>query len=99
VGTTIANLETRVAEHQAGRYGGYTASRRPVALVFHQYFERLDDAAAAERQVKGWRRDTKVALIRGEFAALPFLARRGAMAVRPSRRGPQAAPQDNDGLE
>jgi putative endonuclease len=89
VGTTIGSLEKRIAEHQAGAYDGYTALRRPVEPVFHQYFERLDDAAAAERQVKGWRRDKKEALIRGDFAALPFLARRGGTAVRPSRRGPQ----------
>ncbi|MGH6677644.1 MAG: GIY-YIG nuclease family protein [Bradyrhizobium sp.] len=89
VGTTIGSLEKRVAEHQAGAYGGYTAFRRPVELVFHQEFERLDDAAAAERQIKGWRRDKKEALIRGDFAVLPFLARRGGTAVRPSRRGPE----------
>ena len=89
VGTTTGNLETRVAEHQTGRYDGYTASRRPVALVFHQHFERLDDAAAAERQVKGWRRDKKEALIRGDYGALPFLARRGVRAsfeTRPKGR-------------
>jgi putative endonuclease len=89
VGTTVGSLERRVAEHQSGTYNGYTARRRPVALVFHQNFERLDDAAAAERQVKGWRRDKKEALIRGDFFALPFLARRGATAVRPSRRSPE----------
>jgi putative endonuclease len=89
VGTTIGSLDTRVAEHHAGAYDGYTALRRPVALVFHQHFERLDDAAAAERQVKGWRRDKKEALIRGDFAALHSLASRGTTAMRPSRRGPQ----------
>jgi hypothetical protein len=57
--------------------------------VFHQSFERLDDAAAAERQVKGRRRDKKEALIHGDFFALPFLARRGGTAVRPSRRSPE----------
>ncbi len=88
VGTTIGGLEKRIAEHQAGTYKGYTALRRPVKLVFHQEFERLDDAAAAERQVKGWRRDKKDTLIRGDLGALPSLARRGAKAVRPSRRGP-----------
>jgi putative endonuclease len=96
VGTTAGSLETRFAEHQAGVFGGYTALRRPVELVFHQRFERLDDAAAAERQVKGWRRDKKEALIRSDFVALPSLARRGATAVRPSRRGPRAAPQDDE---
>ena len=98
VGTTTGSLEKRVAEHQAGTHGGYTALRRPVALVFHEHFERLEDAAAAERRVKGWRREKKEALIWGEFAALRFLARRGATAVRPSRRGLTAAPQDDEGL-
>ncbi|MGC2411127.1 MAG: GIY-YIG nuclease family protein [Stellaceae bacterium] len=96
VGTTVGSLEKRVAEHQVGAFGGYTAPRRPVELVFHQHFERLEDAAAAERQVKGWRRDKKEALIRGDFAALPTLARRYATAARPSRRGLTAAPQDDD---
>jgi putative endonuclease len=88
VGTTVGGLDNRVAEHQAGAYDGYTAIRRPVTLVFQQHFPRLDDAAAAERQVKGWRRDKKEALIRGDFAALPSLAGRGETAARPSRRGP-----------
>jgi len=86
VGTTSGNLEKRLAEHRAGTFGGYTALRRPVELAFQDCFERLEDAAAAERQVKGWRRDKKEALIRGDFAALPFLARRAGTAVRPSRR-------------
>jgi putative endonuclease len=83
VGTTIVSLERRMAEHEAGTYDGYTARRRPVKLVFYQYFERLEDAAAAERQIKGWRREKKEALIRGDYASLPSLARRGR-AERPS---------------
>src|SRR6185369_14604166 len=55
VGTTRDSLEKRVAEHQAGAFGGYTARRRPVTLVFQQSFERIEDAIAAERQIKGWR--------------------------------------------
>jgi putative endonuclease len=51
-----------------------------VELVYHQHFVRLEDAAAAERQVKGWRREKKEALIRGDFALLPLLARRGVRA-------------------
>jgi putative endonuclease len=85
-GTTVRSLEERVAEHQAGTFDGYTALRRPVTLVFHQHFERLDDAAATERQVKGWRRDKKEALIRGDLAALPGLSQRGVKAMRPSTR-------------
>jgi putative endonuclease len=53
VGTTRSSLEKRLAEHEAGAFDGYTARRRPITLVFHQYFERVEDAVAAERQVKG----------------------------------------------
>jgi putative endonuclease len=89
VGTARSGLETRIAEHQAGVFDGYTARRRPVTLLFQQHFERIEDAVAAERQVKGWRREKKEALIRGDFAALPDLSRRTARPrVRPSRRAP-----------
>jgi putative endonuclease len=95
VGTTAANLDRRLAEHDTGAFDGYTARRRPVTLVFHEYFERLEDAAAAERQVKGWRRDKKEALIRGDFTALPALARRGVKTKRPSTRRASVPAQDD----
>ena len=76
VGTTRGSLETRISQHNIGYFGGYTATRRPVALVFQQDFARIEDAIAAERQVKGWRRAKKEALIRGEFDALRELAAR-----------------------
>ena len=78
VGTTIGSLERRLVEHEAGTYDGDTARRRPVKLVFYQHFERQEDAAAAERQIKGWRREKKEALIRRDYALLPLLARRGS---------------------
>jgi putative endonuclease len=80
VGCTSGNLEKRMAEHQAGTYDGYTAYRRPVTLVFQRDFERIEDAAAAERQIKGWRREKKEALIRGDYPALPVLASRAVGA-------------------
>jgi putative endonuclease len=87
VGTTRGSFEERVAEHDAGAFDGYTALRPPVTLVFSQHFDRVEDAISAERQVKGWRREKKEALIRGDLAALPALSRRATSAsVRPSRR-------------
>jgi putative endonuclease len=74
VGTTQASFEQRIAQHDAGTFDGYTARRRPVTLVFHEHFERITDAIAAERQVKGWRRDKKEALIRGDYGALRELS-------------------------
>jgi putative endonuclease len=73
MGSTRAGLERRVAEHNAGVFDGYTKGRRPVTLVFHQAFDRITDAIAAEQQVKGWTRAKKEALIRGDFAALKDL--------------------------
>ena len=74
VGSTRTTLEERVAQHQTGAFGGYTARRRPVTLVFHQEFDRITDAIAAERQLKGWSRAKKEAVIRGDYAALHALA-------------------------
>ena len=80
VGITRGGLEKRVAEHKTGAFDGYTAYWRPVSLVFQQRFERIEEAIAAERQVKGWRREKKEALIRGDYPALPFLAIRAKRA-------------------
>jgi predicted GIY-YIG superfamily endonuclease len=76
VGTTRGTLENRVAEHNAGHFGGFTAGRWPVVLVFHEEFDRITDAIGAERQIKGWNRAKKEALIRRDFGALPQLAKR-----------------------
>ncbi|MGH7036175.1 MAG: GIY-YIG nuclease family protein [Stellaceae bacterium] len=81
VGTTRRSLEERVAEHNAGSFAGYTATRRPVTLVFHQEFDRITDAIAAERQVKGWRRAKKEALMSGACDLLPGLAKRRVGSV------------------
>jgi len=47
-----------------------------VVLVFSQWFDHITDAIAAERQVKGWSRAKKEALIRGDFNQLRALAKR-----------------------
>ncbi len=78
IGSTRASLEKRVAQHNAGTLGGYTGTRRPVTLVFHQDFDRITDAIAAERQLKGWNRAKKEALIRGDFELLHLLSQQYA---------------------
>ena len=86
VGTTRTTLEIRIAQHNAGTFAGYTASRRPVELVYSQWFERITDAIENERKLKGWSRAKKEALIRGDFASLRQLAKR--RSPHPSRRPP-----------
>jgi putative endonuclease len=76
IGTTRKDLEARIAEHNAGHFAGYTATRRPVRLVFTQHFNVITDAIAAEKQLKGWSRAKKEALIAGNWSQVKFLARR-----------------------
>ena len=84
VGTARNGLEKRIAEHNTGLFGGYTAKRRPVTLIFSQHFESIANAVAAERQVKGWNRAKKEALIKGDWVRVSELAHR--RNVHPSRR-------------
>lgn len=65
-----------MAEHNAAHFRGYTQVRRPVTLIWSQEFDRITDAIAMERRVKGWSRAKKEALIRGDMEALPPLASR-----------------------
>ena len=84
VGSTRGSLERRVAEHNAGTFGGYTKSRRPVELVYSETFERITDAIASERRQKGWSRVKKEALITGDFEALKRLSRNKTERPHPS---------------
>jgi putative endonuclease len=67
-----------MAEHQTGAYRGYTLTRRPVTLVWSEHFDRITDAIAAERQLKGWSRAKKEALIRGDWDRVSSLSKRRA---------------------
>lgn len=86
VGSVRGSLEKRIEEHNAGAFGGYTAGRRPVVLVFQQEFQQITDAIAAERQIKGWSRAKKEALIRGDFERVSVLARNYTEHPRELRR-------------
>jgi predicted GIY-YIG superfamily endonuclease len=69
------DIDYRLAQHQQGTLGGYTARRRPVVLVWTDMFPSRDDAFAAERRLKGWSRAKKEALIAGDWALVSQLAR------------------------
>ena len=87
VGITRRSVEERVGEHNAGAMDGYTRRRRPVQLIFSEHYERVADAIAAERRIKGWSRDKKMAYMRGDFEALRELS----MSRRKAMRGAPAA--------
>lgn len=68
------NLEKRIQEHNFNKYDNYTSARLPVELVYSQQFANINDAIATERQIKGWSKSKKVALIKGDFDLLHNLA-------------------------
>jgi len=70
------NLEERIAKHQMGEIEGYTSTRRPVKLLFSEEFSTRAEALAVERQIKGWTRRKKEALIRGDWSEVSRLAQR-----------------------
>jgi len=75
-------LEPGIAQHQADKGCAYTARRLPVKLVWSEAFGSRYEALSAERQIKGWSRAKKEALIAGDWARVSELA--VARAARPS---------------
>ena len=60
----VANdLGRRVAEHRAGRTGTFTQRYHVHRLVYSEEYPDVRDAIHREKQLKGWRRERKVALV------------------------------------
>ncbi len=74
--TGITNdLERRLSEHNNGLDDAcYTYTRRPVQMVFSQKFAEPNEAIRAEKQIKGWSRKKKEALIQRNWQRLKELA-------------------------
>ncbi|GIL22126.1 MAG: hypothetical protein BroJett042_06390 [Bacteroidota bacterium] len=69
------NLELRLAQHQSGEGANHTKKHLPVKLVYFEEFQRIDEAFYREKQVQGWSRKKKLALIKGEYDKLPQLSK------------------------
>jgi putative endonuclease len=71
--TGVTNdFDSRICQHNQGlnRYS-YTFSRRPVKLVYSESYPEANYAIRREKQIKGWSRGKKEALICGNFDKLP----------------------------
>ncbi|MBK5264195.1 MAG: GIY-YIG nuclease family protein [Alphaproteobacteria bacterium] len=89
------NLERRVSEHQTGGFSDFTSRRRPVVLVWNEYFQTRLEALEAERRIKPWSRVEKEALIRGDWKALSYYSKPPSereQSVRPERSRGTVAP-------
>ncbi|GAA3834368.1 GIY-YIG nuclease family protein [Nocardioides panacisoli] len=93
VGSTV-DLEGRLWQHNHSDELGaaYTRRRRPVELVWSCFYDRVEDAFAFEKQVQGWNRRKREALIRGEWERLPDLSRRPAVQERLARQQVETDP-------
>jgi putative endonuclease len=59
-------LMSRVLRHQAGEGGAFTRKYRVHRLVYFESFQNIENAIARETEIKKWRREKKVELIRRE---------------------------------
>ncbi len=68
------NLELRIIQHETGFGANYTKKRLPVKLIYFEEYPRIDEAFYREKQIQGWSRKKKEALITGDFDKLSHLA-------------------------
>jgi putative endonuclease len=62
---STTDLEARLQQHQSGEGANYTKKHLPIKLVYYEEFQRIDDAFYKEKQIQGWSRQKKEALING----------------------------------
>lgn len=68
------DVERRFFEHNTSKQRSYISNRKPIKLVWVSDELGIQDAILLEKQIKGWRREKKIALINGEYDKLPELS-------------------------
>ncbi len=58
------DVARRFNEHKTGIGGHYTRSKQVVKVLYTEQFETKGEALKREAQIKGWRKDKKLALIK-----------------------------------
>jgi putative endonuclease len=70
------NVERRLMEHNNGILkSAYTYNKRPVVLVWYETFTDVQQAILFEKQIKGWSRRKKEALIKEDWKKLVLFSR------------------------
>ena len=85
------NLELRLQQHFAGEGANHTKKHPPVKLLYYEEFDRIDEAFNREKQVQGWSRKKKEALINREYGKLPELSRNYTQYGRPEMSVPSTS--------
>jgi len=60
------NIERRVKQHKAGEIEGFTRRYKINRLVHYEVFQYIGNAIRREKEIKGWDRAKRVALIERE---------------------------------
>lgn len=69
------DVNRRIDEHNEGiDSSSYTYSRRPVTVVYWEMFQNYNSAIQREKQIKGWSRQKKIALINDDINGLKRLS-------------------------
>lgn len=68
------DLESRVFQHKQGQIKGFTQKHGCTRLIYYEEIQYADKAIAREKQLKGWNRAKKAALIQSFNSAWKDLA-------------------------
>jgi len=75
------NLALRIEQHKNGEGANFTANHLPVRLVYYETFDRIDEAFKREKQIQGWSRGKKIALIQRDIEKLKQLSSSASSAT------------------
>ena len=80
--TGVTNdIERRVKEHKSGEIDGFTRKYKINRLVYRERFHYIDNAIAREKEIKGWDRAKRVALIESENPTWEDLSREWGRSI------------------
>lgn len=57
------DVERRFREHHSGKGGAYTRSKKVKKILYTEKFKTRGEALRRESEIKGWRREKKLALV------------------------------------
>ncbi|TAE54681.1 MAG: GIY-YIG nuclease family protein [Bacteroidetes bacterium] len=72
---STTDIFLRLMQHQNGEGANHTRKRLPVELIYTEEFDRIEDAFHREKQVQGWSRAKKEALMSGNIEELRRLSK------------------------
>jgi putative endonuclease len=94
---STTNLELRLDEHQKGYGANHTRKHLPVKLLYFEEFSRIDDAFYREKQVQGWSRSKKEALINGDINKLKELSKNSLRQAQGTTSTSKMVPSTSSG--